>query len=154
MTQFADHISVRLVLQLISSISRVLPIFLMYFNGTAISTCTVTLAVLFVNLDLNLNDLESVIICFIYTTLSLKYCHKLPMFLNNYGYILLNYTMNLQHQDLWHYLLLCYLFHLFSWFTVDSFKYYLLIDSICYYCSLSNNCYSSFNNYVCITVIT
>ena len=68
MTQFADHISVRLVLQLISSISRVLTKFLMYFNGTAVSTCTVTLAVLIVTLDLNLNDLESVMLSYISST--------------------------------------------------------------------------------------
>ena len=55
--QFVDQVRVRLILQLIKGISRVIQKLLKYFNGTAISTFTISsLLVLFKNFDLNLND--------------------------------------------------------------------------------------------------
>ena len=56
------------------------------FNGTAISTFTVpALPVLFVSLDVNMNDSDSFILSF---GSSPQYCHKL--FSHNYHCILLN----------------------------------------------------------------
>ena len=61
-TQFADQVISRLISQVIRGISRVLRKLLKYFNGTAISTfISPALPVLFLNLDLNLNDSESVL---------------------------------------------------------------------------------------------
>ena len=76
MTQFADQVRIRLVSQLINGISKFLPKLPKYFNGTAISTSTGTLSpVLYVNLNLNFNDLESVMLS---SGFSLLYCHKRP----------------------------------------------------------------------------
>ena len=76
MTQFADQINIRLNSELISGISRALPKLHRYFNGTAISTSTVpSLSALFLNLDLNLNYLESVMLS---SGSTLYYCHKIP----------------------------------------------------------------------------
>ena len=80
-----------------------------------------------------------------------------PMCLNNYCYIILNYMSALQHQDLWHYLLVCYFTYVVGK-RGPFFNYYLFIVSICcYYCCICfffKNCYSFLNKYVCITVIT
>ena len=55
--QLVDQVRVRLILQLIKGISRVIQKLLKYFNGTAISAFTISsLLVLFKNFDLNLND--------------------------------------------------------------------------------------------------
>ena len=61
MTKFADQVRIRLILQLIKGISRVLQKLLKYFNGTVISAFLISsLLVLFRNLDFSLNDSESV----------------------------------------------------------------------------------------------
>ena len=62
MTQFADQIRIRLISQLIKRISIVLQKLRKYFNEISILTFIVSaLLVLFKDLDLNLNDSESVI---------------------------------------------------------------------------------------------
>ena len=62
-SQFADQFNVRLISQLISGISKVLQKVHKYFNGPAISTFALSeLSLLIVNLDLNLNDSESVML--------------------------------------------------------------------------------------------
>ena len=59
--QFVDQL--KIISQLISGISRVLWKVLKYFNGTDISTFTVPVpSVLFNNLDLNWNELESAVL--------------------------------------------------------------------------------------------
>ena len=61
--QFADHISIRLISELISGTSVITEKLLEYTNGTATSSkfTIPTLPVLFVNLDLKLYGSESVI---------------------------------------------------------------------------------------------
>ena len=44
----------------------------------------------------------------------LQYCHKLSAAPNSYHYIPLSYASALQHEDLLHYLPVCYLFRLYS----------------------------------------
>ena len=62
MTQFADQIRIRLISQSIKRISIVLQKLRKYFNEISIFTFIVSaLLVLFKDLDLNLNDSESVI---------------------------------------------------------------------------------------------
>ena len=74
MAQFSDQVRSRNIL-FISCISRVLRNLLKYFNGTTISTfATPFLLVLFVSLDLNINELVSLMLLF---GLSLQYYHKL-----------------------------------------------------------------------------
>ena len=71
--KFADYISKRLISLLTSSILRVLQNWLKYVNDTAIFTFTVpALIVLFVKLDITLNDLEPVMLS---PGLSLQNCH-------------------------------------------------------------------------------
>ena len=74
----------------------------MHFKSSPKITKVPALPVLFVNLDLNLNDSESVIPSF---GSFLQYCHKLPDVLHNYHNIILNYTFTSQYQLLLHYLL-------------------------------------------------
>ena len=63
MVQVADQVNMKLISQLISSISRVLQKLLKYFNGTAVSTFpTLASLILFVNFGLNLNDSKSVML--------------------------------------------------------------------------------------------
>ena len=78
-TQFAAHVCIRLVSQLIKVISVLLQKLLKYISGTATSfTLTVpTLLVLFVNLDLNLYDSKFVTSS---PGSSLQYYHKIPVF--------------------------------------------------------------------------
>ena len=65
MTQFADQVNITLISQLICGISSILQKLLRYSNGIATSTFTVSsVSVLFANLDLNLNDLDSVMLSF------------------------------------------------------------------------------------------
>ena len=79
----------------------------MYFYATATSTFVApALLVFYKKIDLNLNDSESVIGSF---GSSLQNWYKLLKY-----NILLNYTSGLQHQDCLHYLLLCYLFYLYT----------------------------------------
>ena len=69
-------VKIRFISQLISDISRVLENYQCILNGTAISTFTVlVLPVLFVNLDLSLNDSKSDMPSS--TGASLQYWHKL-----------------------------------------------------------------------------
>ena len=61
MTQFNDQIKIKLISQLIKSILRVLQKLPRYLNDKAIFTSTVlSSSILFLNLDLILIDLESV----------------------------------------------------------------------------------------------
>ena len=65
MTQFAGQVNTTLISQLICGISSILQKLLRYSNGIATSTFTVSsVSVLFTNLDLNLNDLDSVMLSF------------------------------------------------------------------------------------------
>ena len=76
MIQFADQVNVKLISQLISGISRVLQKLIRWFNGNTISISTVlSIPVLFENLKLNLNDLESAKLS---SGLSLQYCYEIP----------------------------------------------------------------------------
>ena len=89
----------RLTLQLINGISRVLQKLLKYFNGTIISTSFSLppagfFPVIFI---LDLNDSESVKISFGHLC---NVTTNFQMFLHNYRYILLNYTLALQYQCL------------------------------------------------------
>ena len=99
---------------MISRIARVFQKLLKYFDGIGIPTFAGLIpSVLFKNLDLNLNELESVLLS---SRPFVQYCHELFFvvikFLNNFCYILLNYTSALQHQ---HYdLFVLYLFLLCS----------------------------------------
>ena len=59
-TQFADQIRIRLISQLNKGVSRVFQNLPRYLNGKATPTSKIlSSSVLFVNLDLNLNYLES-----------------------------------------------------------------------------------------------
>ena len=60
MTQFDDLVNITYVSQLINDILPVLPKLLRYFNGTTASISRLpSLPILFANIDLNLNNLES-----------------------------------------------------------------------------------------------
>ena len=85
----------RLISQLINGISRVLQKLLKYFNGTIISTSFVlpSVGVFPVIFILDLNDSESV--KFYYLAHLCIIVINFEMFLNNYHYILLNYTLAL-----------------------------------------------------------
>ena len=62
MIQFHDHVQVRLILQLIKGISRILQKLLKYFNATAISTLILTGLLALPNiLDSSLNDSDFLI---------------------------------------------------------------------------------------------
>lgn len=75
MAQFADQVRIRLSLQLIKSISRIIQKLFKCFDGKVISLFRVpTLLVLFKNLDLNLNNTEFVIGSF---STSLQTWHRL-----------------------------------------------------------------------------
>ena len=73
------------------------------------------------------------------------------VFLKNYCYILLNHTLALQHQDLWHCLLLCYLFHLQSVYGAQLLNIVPLSLLSVPVAAIS---YSSFHKCLCIPVIT
>ena len=66
MTQSDDHINMRLILQLISDISKVLQKLLKYLNGTNIlATFVLPSALVFLDIfTLNLNDSESAKVAF------------------------------------------------------------------------------------------
>ena len=69
MIEFADQVKLKVILQLIEIILRVVQKLLRYINRTVISMFTVPISsVSFAYLDLNLNDFESTILWF---TLSL-----------------------------------------------------------------------------------
>ena len=78
----------RLTSKLINGISRVFRKFLKYFNDTIISTSFVLTLVFPVIFILDLNDSESV---------KLSFGSSL-MFLENYQYVLLHYTLTLLYQ--------------------------------------------------------
>ena len=79
-TQFADQVTIRLISQLIKSISRVLQKLLNYFNGTAnFSSIMRTLLVLSKKFNLYFNDSDSIITLF---GLSLENWYKVQTFLN------------------------------------------------------------------------
>ena len=84
----------KLASPLIKGISRVLQKLLKYFNGTIISTSfsLPSLGVFPVIFILDLNDSESAKLSF---GSSLYIATKFQMFLHNYLYILLNYTLAL-----------------------------------------------------------
>ena len=77
MTQFDEQVRIRLISQLIKGISIVLKNCFKYFNGIATSAFIIPRSlVLSENLDLNLNELESVTRSF---GSSLQYFHKFPV---------------------------------------------------------------------------
>ena len=94
-TRFADQVKIRLTSKLIKGISRVIQKLLTYFNGTAIFASIIPVVLLFMNLALNLNDSDSDIG---FSRASPQ--NQIIRFLNNCHYILLNYTLASQHQDL------------------------------------------------------
>ena len=109
MTQFADQVRSKVISQFIRAISRVLLKLIKYFNSTAISSFKVPiLPVLFISLNLDLNDSEFVILS---SGPFVQNYQKLYIFSNNYYCILLNYTLTSQYLDLLHYLSGYYLFH-------------------------------------------
>ena len=113
MTQIFDQVRIRLISKLFKGTSIVPSKLLKYSNGAATSAFIIpSLLVLPKNLDLNLNDTELVMEFFgqLYNI-----AINFQGFLNHFHDILLNYTSTLPHQDLLHYLLVCYLFHLYSW---------------------------------------
>ena len=84
--QFADQVKIRLILELIKDISRVLQKLLNYFNGIIISTLSYSwsLSVWIVIFALELNEsvtlapLKLKISPILFTAgISLQYCHKL-----------------------------------------------------------------------------
>ena len=76
--QFADQVTIRLISQLIKSISRVLQKLLNYFNGTAnFSFIMRTLLVLSKKFNLYFNDSDSIITLF---GLSLENWYKFKLF--------------------------------------------------------------------------
>ena len=78
--QFADQVTIRLISQLIKSISRVLQKLLNYFNGTAnFSFIMRTLLVLSKKFNLYFNDSDSIITLF---GISLENWYKVQTFLN------------------------------------------------------------------------
>ena len=116
MMQFNEQVTIKLISQLIKDISRVLQNLLKYFNGTAIFTFIIlALSILSNILDLNLNHSDSIIPALFNGGSFLQIHLNFQMFLNNYGYILSNYTLPLQHQHLSHYFIVWYLFCLYSW---------------------------------------
>ena len=78
MMQFADQARIILISQLMKGISIFLQsIYFNYFNDTAISAFKISSSLILVkNLDLNLNELESVIGS---SGSPSQYCHKLPV---------------------------------------------------------------------------
>ena len=70
-------VKMRLISQLFKGISRDLQKLLKYFNGTTISALIPSFLVLFKNLDLNLNNSESIIGFF---GSSLQKFYELPVF--------------------------------------------------------------------------
>ena len=110
MTQFAEQVKIRFISQLIKGFPRVLQKLCKYFNGTVISAFLMPPLILAKNLDLTLNELESVRYFFAHLyNIAINFW----LFLN-YHYILLNYRLTLQHQDLSHHLIVFYLFQLHS----------------------------------------
>ena len=109
------------------------------------------------NFDLKLDDFESVILS---SGSSLQYCHKLLTFLNNYCYILLNYTSVLHCQVINLGISTCALFILLmqsvngtQFLNINSLSFMSAV-MLCYVCPLPKNSYASFRKYLCITVIT
>ena len=95
-TRFADQVKIRLTSKLIKGISRVIQKLLTYFNGTATFASIIPVVLLlFMNLALNLNDSDSDIG---FSRASPQ--NQIIRFLNNCHYVLLNYTLASQHQDL------------------------------------------------------
>ena len=110
MTQFFDQVIIRLISQLIKDISRALQKSLTNFNGTAIFAFIISLLLVFTkNLALNLNALELVSKLIHLCDVDINF----QLFMNNYHYVLLNYTLALQYRDLLHYQLAYCLFQLY-----------------------------------------
>ena len=115
-------------------------------NDTAICTVVPALLVLYKNLDLNLNDLESVMSS---SGSSLKYYHKLP---DVFAYLYIVTSRSLE-------LSTCMI--LISHIQSVNYTQFLNITCLlfmsaaycCCFCSSSSNSYGSFHKYVCITVI-
>ena len=79
------------------------------------------------------------------------------MCLNNYYYILLNYTFSSIHQYLLHHPLVYNLFHLCKhvirkWSTIFAYLFYLFFFQL--HLLYSSNCYISFNKYIRIAITT
>ena len=98
--------------------------------------------VLFVSLDLNLNNSESIMFLF---GSSLQYCNK-PA--DSFSYLSHIFKLALQYQDRHDYLYTSIIYFTYAaseWCT--TFKDYLFIISICsfccYVCTLPNDCYDS-----------
>ena len=122
-------------------------------NGTIISTSFVlpsTRVFPFIwNLDLNDQNLLS------YRWAHLCNAMNFQMILSSSCYTLYNYTLALLYLGIIYFCIVYFTFAISKWSTI--FKYYTFIFSIFSSCcgsnSRSSNCYSSFNKYVCITII-
>ena len=101
----ADEVNMKFILQLISSLSRILQKIRKYFNGTTISTSLVLPAAGShpAILALNLNDLEAAILKVFYFWDLCGTAINVLFFLHNYHCIFLDYTVASQNQDIWHY---------------------------------------------------
>ena len=109
---------IKINLLFIEKISSVLEKLSRYLNGTANSTSLVpSLLVLLVNLDMNLDNLELFISSSSCSHLAIDFQVLFSRCFNHYCYILLNYTLALQHKD---YLPVFYLFDLKRWYMERS----------------------------------
>ena len=131
----------RLLSQLIKSISKVFQKLLKYFNGTAILIFFVLPSSGYFLLSLPWiwmikNLLKRSLVHLYNITISFL------MFLNNYRYIWLNYTLASQHQYLLHDLLVCYLFHLCNQWVYFSLCNYFSSSFVCSFCYIICSCLS------------
>ena len=122
-----------------------------YFNCTIVSTFSVPLfpawSVFFIVLNELVSVLSSLKSLILLSSVKPVYFYniaiKFHLFLKNYHYILLNYTLKLLHQYHEHHLLAYCLLCLpvSKWRTI--FEYYLFIDIICCCCCVFKCLYSS-----------
>ena len=111
--QFLDQFRSRLISQLIKGTWRVLQKLLRHFNGTIISTFSVPLFPAWSFFFIVLNELVSVLSSLksliLLSSVKPVYFYniaiKFHLFLKNYHYILLNYTLKLLHQYHEHHLI-------------------------------------------------
>ena len=118
MTQFADQVRIRLILQLIKCISIVLQKLLKYFNDKAISAFKLPRSLVLAKyLALKLNELESVIRFL---------CHKLPVFPESWSLYSIKFHIS---------------------FAISKYYLFVIsiCSYCCCVCSLSNKSCDSFN---------
>ena len=119
------------------------------FFGTIISTYFV----------LKSSGIFPVIFIFIYIYSYFHLCNiaiNFQIFLNNYHYILLNYTLTLRYRyfSIIYFSIIYFTFTISNWCTVSKDSSFISFICLSDFISCYNNCYSSFKKYVCITIIT